>query len=132
MLQTHPKPTVLVVEDDRPFRIMLRNALQAAGFTVVAVEDGLSALQRIEAEPPQVVVLDLALPRLSGRDVYRELAARPETSQIPVVIVSGADDVDDLNPSEFAGVLRKPVQPEAVIEAVESGLRHMRHRAASI
>ena len=132
MLQTHPKPTVLVIEDDQPFRIMLRNALQAAGFTVVAVEDGLSALQRIEAEPPQVVVLDLALPRLSGRDVYRELAARPETSQIPVVVVSGADDMDDLNPSEFAGVLRKPVQPEAVVEAVESGLRHMRHRAASI
>lgn len=131
MLQTHPKPTVLVVEDDRAFRIMLRNALQAAGFTVVAVDDGLAALKRIEAEPPQAVVLDLALPRLSGRDVHRELAARPETSQIPIVVVSGAE-VGDLNPSEFAGVLRKPVQPDAVVEAVESGLRRMRQRAASI
>ena len=130
MLSSGPRATVLVVEDDHSFRRLLRTALQTAGYLVVAVEDGLAALKRIESERPHAVVLDLALPRLSGRDVHRELAARPDTSCIPIVVVSGTD-VSDLNPSDFAGILRKPVQPETVVEAVETGLRRMR-RAASI
>jgi DNA-binding response OmpR family regulator len=121
---------VLVVEDDHSFRRLLRTALQTAGYLVVAVEDGLAALKRIESERPHAVVLDLALPRLSGRDVHRELAARPDTSCIPIVVVSGTD-VSDLNPSDFAGILRKPVQPETVVEAVETGLRRTR-RATSV
>jgi len=116
------KANVLVVEDDQSVRTMLRTALQSAGYAVVAVEDGLSALQRIESSTPQAVVLDMALPRLSGRDVHRELAARPETKQIPIVVVSGTD-VSDLNPHEFSSVLRKPVHPDVVVSAVEHGLR---------
>jgi CheY-like chemotaxis protein len=125
VLAVAPKETILVIEDDEAVRSMLRTALQSAGYAVVAVEDGLSALQRIEQDTPSAVVLDMALPRLSGRDVHRELAARPDTSQIPIVVVSGSD-LSDLNPSEFSSVLRKPVHPDAVVFAVENGLRRRR------
>lgn len=130
VLPAHPKATILVVEDDTPTRTMLRTALQGAGYSVVAVDDGLSALHQIESDAPSAVVLDMALPRLSGRDVQRELAARSDTSRIPIVVVSGTD-VSDLNPSDFSSVLQKPVHPDAVISAVESGIRRARQRSES-
>lgn len=120
-----PGLSVLIVEDDPPLRELYRTLLREAGYTVVAVEDGLAALHSIEKRRPAAVVLDLVLPRLSGRDVYQELKARPDTCDIPVVVVSG-HDVSDLNEAEFASVLRKPLQPENLVAAVENCLRRAR------
>ena len=71
---------------------------------------------------PHAVVLDLALPRLDGRDVSRELRARADTRDIPIVVVSGTD-MRDLDLEDFACVLRKPIHPEALVYAVERCLR---------
>ena len=116
---------MLVVEDDAPLRELYRSALRTFGYAVVAVEDGLEALRRVERTPPDAVVLDLALPRLSGRDVHRELKAHPETHDIPVIVVSGTD-ISDLNPNDFACVLKKPISVDALIQAVQDCIR--RHR----
>jgi CheY-like chemotaxis protein len=117
--------TVLVVEDDPTLREFYRTTLTAAGYTVIAVEDGLDALRRIDHRAPQAVVLDLSLPRVDGRDVSRELKARPDTRGIPIIVVSGTD-MKDLDPKDFACVLRKPVDPEALIAAIEQCLRTAR------
>jgi CheY-like chemotaxis protein len=114
--------TVLVVEDDSSLRELYRSALVSAGYSVVAVEDGIDALRRVEREAPQAVVLDMALPRLGGRDVQRELKSRPETSSIPIVVVSGTD-VSDLKDSDYATVLKKPIHAETVVYAVDKCLR---------
>ena len=119
------RQTVLVVEDDPYLRNLYRTALTSAGYSVVAVEDGVDALRRVEDETPNAVVLDLGLPRLNGRDVHRELQARPGTREIPVVVVSGTD-MSDLDPGDFASVLRKPVLPDAVVSAVDRSLRKAR------
>jgi DNA-binding response OmpR family regulator len=113
---------VLVVEDDPSLRELYRIALTSAGFAVVAVEDGVDALRRVEHTAPQAVVLDLALPRMDGRDVSRELRSRSATRNIPIVVVSGTD-MHDLNPAEFACVLRKPIDPDIVVFAIERSLR---------
>ena len=118
---------VLVVEDDPTLRELYRSTLELAGYSVVAVEDGIDALRRVEHRRPDALVLDLALPRVSGRDVERELRSNPETRDIPIVIVSG-QDVSDLNPDDFACVLRKPISPERLMIAVEDCLR----RSASL
>ena len=114
---------VLVVEDDPGLRELYRSALNGAGFAVVAVEDGLHALHRIELNAPAVLVLDLELPRLAGRDVHREVRARPETAELPIIVVTGTD-TSDLELDDFACVLRKPVTVEALIAAVQRCLRH--------
>lgn len=122
---------MLLVEDDRSLRELYRAALTSAGFAVVAVEDGLDALRRVEHTAPQAVVLDLALPRLDGRDVSRELRSRSSTRHIPIVVVSGTD-TRDLNPADFACVLQKPIDPEAVVFAVERSLRRTRGPASAV
>jgi CheY-like chemotaxis protein len=115
---------VLVVEDDAELRDLYRITLTIAGYAVIAVEDGFDALQRIEQFIPSAVILDMELPRLGGRDVHRELAAHPETRNIPIVVVSGTD-ISDLNSADFACVLKKPIQPDAIVDTIDRclGLR---------
>lgn len=128
MPQVAPKK-VLVVEDDSSLRELYRLALVSAGYSVVAVEDGMDALRRVERDAPQAVVLDMALPRMNGRDVQRELSSRPETSTIPIVVVSGSD-ISDLNEGDFASVLRKPIHAEAVVYAVDKCFRRAQRAPA--
>ena len=114
---------ILIVEDDPDLRQLYRTALSSHGYAVVAVEDGLDALRVIEGSlVPTAVVLDLELPRLSGRDVYAELRSHSETSGIPVIVVTGTD-TSDLNPDDSTCILHKPVSISALIENVERCLR---------
>lgn len=115
-------PTILVVEDDRGLREFYATALRSAGYRVAAAEDGLGALRWIEQGTPAAIVLDLSLVRLSGRDLQRELRSRPETSHIPIVVVTGGD-TGDLNAAEFACILHKPITGAALVEAVARCLR---------
>jgi DNA-binding response OmpR family regulator len=114
---------ILVVEDDAALREQYRTTLRAAGYAVVGVEDGLDALRLIDTEKPKAVILDLGLPRLNGRALSRELRAHTQTHDIPVIVVTGTD-TSDLDPEQFAGILRKPIDPDALIEAVEKCVRN--------
>ena len=101
---------------------MYRSALRQAGYEVGAVEDGTDALWRIDEWTPDVVVLDLALPRLSGRDLRHELKSRSDTRNVPVVVVSGTD-TSDLDPKDFAAVLKKPIDPDALVKVIDYAVR---------
>jgi DNA-binding response OmpR family regulator len=118
------KATVLIVEDNPQLRDLYRNALTAAGFAAVAVEDGLAALNYVaHVEKPDAVVLDLGLPRVHGRDVYRELSNAATTSTIPIIIVTG-DPPGSFDESEFACVLRKPIDIDTLLDTVLKCLRN--------
>jgi DNA-binding response OmpR family regulator len=109
-----------VVEDDADLRRLYRTALTLAGFMVQDVSIGLDALRRIDAEPPDLIVLDLLLPDISGVVIRQEIAAHAHTRNIPVVIVTGSNlDLKDL---EVPCVLRKPVSPEELVRTVQSCL----------
>ena len=113
---------VLVVEDDPQLRDLYRLALRAAGYVVIAVEDGTDALRQIDQALPALVVLDLGLPRLDGRDVHRELKARSHTRDIPVVVVSGTN-ISDAEAKDFACILRKPCDADRLVAAVDQCIR---------
>src|SRR4051795_2974921 len=102
------KRRILVVEDDSALAAMFETALSYAGFDVAVSGDGITALEDIDEEHPDLVVLDLRLPQLDGGTILREVAAAPDTRHIPVIIVTGAD-TENL-PEAFA-VLRKPCDP---------------------
>jgi CheY-like chemotaxis protein len=117
----HRESIVLVVEDDRELRTLYRTALRGAGYAVFAVDDGIDALKYVEQTLPSAVVLDLGLPRLDGRDVQQELAAQEQTRDIPIVVVTG--QTGNVDEADFACVLRKPVDPEQLVSAVQNCLK---------
>ena len=117
--------SVLVVEDDAALRGLYRSILREAGYMVLDVEDGVAALRTLETHIPAAVVLDLALPRLDGRDVHREMQSHEDTRDIPVIIVTG-HDTSDLNEKEFACVLRKPLHPDRLVSAVQDCVKRQR------
>jgi two-component system phosphate regulon response regulator PhoB len=110
----------LVVEDDHDLRRMFRTALTLAGFVASEASDGHHALALIDSDPPDLVVLDLMLPTISGIAVQQEIAAQAYTRHIPIIIVTGsAMNLDHLN---VPCVLRKPVTPDELIESVRKCL----------
>jgi DNA-binding response OmpR family regulator len=115
------RKTVLIVEDDDDLRRMFRTALMIEGFTVEEASDGAAALYRIHHEPPDIIVLDLSLPTVSGLIVHQELAAHAHTRQIPVVVVTGS--TMGLDQLDVPCVLRKPVQPEKLVTTIRECLR---------
>ena len=90
-----------------------------AGYQVAVVADGLSALHWIERERPDAILLDWSLPRLSGHDVQNELAAHPETRNIPIILVTGFADEASINAADFACVIRKPLDWSELVRAVK-------------
>ena len=121
--------TLLVVEDDVALRELYQAVLTDAGYTVIAVEDGIEALREVETAPPDLIVLDLVLPRLGGHDLQRELASRAETRDIPIVVVTGVDPCT-LKRTDFDCVFTKPVNNEALVAAVGRVLRRTAERRA--
>ena len=122
MPPTPRRTTLLVVEDDADLRRLYRSILVSAGYAVIPVEDGVDALRRLEVDQPSAIVLDLALPRLGGLDVQREIASHADTRHIPIIIVTG-EDTSALDPRAFACILRKPIDPDALLEAVARCIR---------
>jgi len=114
---------VLLVEDDNATREMYDYALRIAGFAVTAVRDGLAALRSIEQQCPDVVVLDLDLPHVSGIDVYQEIISHAETCRIPIVVVTGTNWQ---TPAEVFRTLRKPIASDVLVTTLEQALAQPR------
>jgi two-component system phosphate regulon response regulator PhoB len=94
---------VLLAEDDRFLRKAAETALKRHGFTVVAAVDGEEALRLARAAPPDLVLLDLIMPRMQGFEVLRALKADPATAPIPVVILSNLGQDGDMKHAMDAG-----------------------------
>lgn len=117
--------TVLVVDDEPTIRALVRAALEPAGVRVVEAADGVTALESVEADRPDLILLDIALPRMSGLDVCRRLKAQRETADIPVLLLTGlvlhidAGAVDDVGAQ---GVIAKPFSPAKLVSQVAATL----------
>ncbi len=80
---------ILLVEDSKPFRLENQAALHRAGYEVISAEDGETALRLAGEQKPDLILLDMILPKMSGPEVLHRLKANPVTAEIPVVVLSG-------------------------------------------
>lgn len=116
------RKTVLIVDDDRDVRFVLGAILNYDGYRVVEAADGPSGITLAEEHRPDVVIMDLRMPGMSGLDAARALRKREETSQIPVVALT-ADDLEsweELGRDVFHSFLRKPIEPKQLNEHVRA------------
>jgi PAS domain S-box-containing protein len=108
---------VLVVDDNVDAAESIAMVLRVAGYDVRCAHDGPSALQAAGSYHPEVVVLDIGLPGMTGYDVARQLRKQPEFSRTPILAVTGYGQDDDRRKSREAGFdahLTKPVDPDAL------------------
>jgi two-component system response regulator RegX3 len=119
-------PTVLLVEDEDSFVEALTVGLNREGFRVVVASDGASALQQFEAVKPDVILLDLMLPRISGIDVCREIR---KTSSVPIIMVTAKSAEIDMVVGLEVGADDYITKPYRIRELV-ARLRALLRRAA--
>src|SRR5436190_11300125 len=122
---TFPAGNVLIVEDDPDVREMLSTLLATEGFHAVAAEDGLEGLhllrtmRRRAPETPCLVLLDLKMPRLGGKEFRRAQLGDPTVASVPVAVISGATDLEELARALGAvATLPKPIDCDALLEVV--------------
>jgi two-component system cell cycle response regulator DivK len=116
-------PLVLVVDDSRTNRKLAQDVLRRAGLRTIEAASGGEAIRVARELLPDVILLDLRLPDMDGRDVARALRDDAPTAAIPVVALSGLRQVDDgkrLLAEGFRGYLEKPIDVEAFPAQVRS------------
>lgn len=118
------KKRVLVVEDERKLCALLKEALEPE-YAVLVAEDGREGLALARQTKPDLILLDLRLPRIDGYNVLRALKMSPDTIEIPVVIVSAVSESDSLLKANTLGACEYLIKPLALPEvrlAVRRGL----------
>jgi phosphate regulon transcriptional regulator PhoB len=117
---------VLVVEDDADIRELLRYSLTQEGFAVEEAADGAEALDRISRRSPDLILLDLMLPRMSGLELCRRLRSEAETARLPIIVVTAKGaEVDRVLGLELGAddYVVKPFSPREVVARVKALLR---------
>jgi DNA-binding response OmpR family regulator len=116
--------TVLVVEDSRPMQRTLQRLFEADGLNVQIAEDGVAGFESFRRQTPSVVVLDLKLPRMPGKEVCR--ACKAHAASVPVVVLSANDEVEDkvllleLGADDY---VTKPFSPKELLARVRRAMR---------
>lgn len=120
------RPTVLLVEDEEPLRMVLRDLLEREGYEIVEAADGVQALDEVDRHAPDIIVLDLNLPRLDGYHVLSHLRARPATATVPVLVLTARGDEDSevkVFESGADDFITKPFRPRALSARVKALLK---------
>jgi DNA-binding response OmpR family regulator len=120
---------VLIADDDADIRELVTFKLEQAKLHVVAVADGLSALELARTEAPKVVVLDVSMPGMSGLDVCRLLRASPETQDVLIIMLTARVQEQDVEGGFSAGAddyVTKPFSPRELVSRIQALLARSR------
>jgi len=132
---THlPSSTILVV-DDNPQNVELMQAyLESLNCTVHVAVDGIDALEKVPKTKPDLILLDIMMPRMSGFEVCRRLKADPKTREIPILMVTALNELGDIERGVECGTddfLTKPINKLELVTRVKSLLR-VRHLKSAL
>jgi CheY-like chemotaxis protein len=113
-----PAKSILIVEDDRSIRDMMKSVLELEGYSVIAAENGKQGIEALESSvPPNVILLDMMMPVMSGWDFLDFIRANAQMSKIPVVIVSAYSEIaKSVKPQVF---VPKPIHLRNLLDAIE-------------
>ena len=119
----HDRPHVLVAEDEALAALAIEDFLSRKGYRVTLAGDGQEAVERLRADPADIVITDLRMPRLDGRGLIREL--RGMSATLPVIVMTGYLAPESADDALISGawrpleILRKPVSPQAILDTLE-------------
>ncbi|NLC11247.1 MAG: response regulator [Firmicutes bacterium] len=124
---------VLVVEDEKNIILGVKTCLEVADYQVVVAETGEEALAEVERNRPDIILLDLLLPGISGYQVCSQLKEDPKTKDIPIVVLSAKAEEEDMRRAKEAGAdsyLTKPFRPKELWAELERFLPSEKNKSA--
>ncbi len=124
--------TILVTDDQRDLLAMIRMTLTSAGYTVLEADNGLDALALLEDQPVDLILADIAMPRLNGYQLYQRVRENPRWLLIPFIFLTARALDSDIRYGKELGVddyLTKPIQPEDLLAAIQGRLRRAQQLA---
>ena len=116
---------VLYVEDDKSLQLTISQMLKILGYVVVCADNGQAGLEKAASWQPDIILMDIRMPVMSGDEAVRLLRAKPDTAQIPVFIVSAYSDAKTRNLCKQVGATRfftKPIDVRKVDVAIKEAL----------
>lgn len=116
---TQQNKTILVVDDEAPIRRLLREQLEAEGYIVREAKDGMDALKQVRKQSPNLIILDVIMPQISGFDITAILKNNPETREIPIIILSIVGEEERGYRLGADKYLAKPIDTEALLKEIE-------------
>jgi signal transduction histidine kinase len=117
--RTEQNKTILVVDDDAPIRKLLREQLESEGYIVKEAKDGMDAIIQVRKRSPDLIILDVIMPQISGFDVAAILKNNPETREIPIIILSIVGEEERGYRLGADKYLAKPIDTEALLKEIE-------------
>lgn len=113
-------PLILVIDDDSIMRELVRHHLEDAGYAVALASGGAQGVDMVKALGPALVIMDFAMPEVSGRDALRQIRAGPATASVPVLMLTAWSSVDDRKEVEALGAvwIEKPIARDALLAVV--------------
>lgn len=114
-------PTILVVDDERSITEFVSDALLDEGYEVEVVHDGASALLTIERQPPDLVLLDVGMPVMTGDELLRRLRG-DSFSELPVIIMTAGTNAERYLGDGANAILKKPFSLDLLLASVEHNL----------
>ena len=121
-----PSKKILLIDDDPGFRLITSSALRTGNFEVNTVASGAEAIKEVKHQLPDIILLDAMMPELDGFETCRLLKQDPALTDIPIIMVTGMDDLDSINKAFAAGAtdfIAKPINYSILIQRVNFGLR---------
>lgn len=125
-MSAEQSPLVMVAEDDIDARHVISRHLKALNVRVVEVDDGITALESIASEVPDLLVLDLNLPSMSGFELCEQVRAGEMTSRVPILVVTARNSLEDHARAREVGVTKyiaKPFKKKEFVDAVRTLLK---------
>ncbi len=119
---------ILIIDDESPIRLVLRDFLEMDGHTVVEAGDGVDGVQAAVEHGPSLIICDCNMPRMDGIDTLRAIRSNETTAHIPFVFLTGYVDperLDDVRDLGLAACLRKPIDFRALQDTVTQALDNL-------
>ena len=130
-MEAKMKHKILIVDDERDIVVILKLALEKEGYYVIEAYDGLEALEKVAQNKPDIILLDIMMPKMDGHSVNLKLKENKETAGIPVIVITGRGQLKELIQSRqeisIVAYLEKPFTVSMLLVKIREALGEKPH-----
>lgn len=116
--------TILFIEDESALHKTFGDLLTKEGYKMISALDGEAGLRLAQTEKPDLILLDLILPKINGFEILRELKSNPETKKIPVIVLTNLEELDDIDRAIELGATTYLVKAQYSLEEIAEKIKN--------